>query len=298
MSDGGHWAAAPVVRIRPTGDVRVAGTSPASYDRSMIALALVAALAATPSTARLASDSVPARVTVTVADSLGHPVPGAVVRVDSTGWRTVSDAGTIELTGIAAGRHLLEARAIGYGVSAFHVRVDPGDVASIGMTLHRPAVVTLQDVMVQAARDTARLPIGVVHDWTEGFAHRKASNVGGIFIDHTQIERRGAYKMSQLLANQPGVQIVQMRNEFGEYNPYVIMRGTSTVNGEKCPISYFLDGHPYDLSQDESVDQIIQPHDVAAIEIYPGSSQVPAQFKTATSARCGVIVIWSRSAAP
>jgi hypothetical protein len=242
-------------------------------------------------------DSVPARVTVTVADSAGHRVAGALVRVDSTEWRPVSDSGTIQLAGLAPGRHLLEARAMGYDVSAFHVRLDPGDAASIGMTLHRTAAVTLQNVVVNAARDTARAPVVMRHDWTEGFEHRKQMNIGGIFIDQAQIQRRGAYKMTQLLANQPGVEIREMRNEFGEYNPYVVMRGTATVRGEKCPISYFLDGHPYELSDDESVDQIIQPHDVAAIEIYPGASQVPAQFKTSTSARCGVIVIWSRSAA-
>ena len=275
----------------------MAHSSPRSYDRPMIALALAAALAMAPMRTAPARDSVPARVTATVTDSLGHHVAGALVRVDSTEWRPVSDSGVIQLAGIAPGRHLLEARALGYAVSSFHVRLDPGDAASVGMTLHRAAATTLQDVMIQATRDTAHLPISVAHDWTEGFEHRKTMNVGGIFLDQAKIERRGAYKMSQLLANQPGVEIRQIRNEFGEYNPYVVMRGTSTVRGEKCPISYFLDGHPYELSEDESVDQIIQPHDVAAIEIYPGASQVPAQFKTATSARCGVIVIWSRSAA-
>lgn len=266
----------------------------------MLALGLVAALIAGAPSATVThapSDSTPARVSITITDSTGRRLADALVRIDSTEWRPASDSGTIVLSGIAPGRHLLEARAIGYAVSAFHVRLDPNDAASVGMTLHRPPAVTLNDVVVNAERDTARAPVITAHDWTEGFARRKKYNVGGIFLDQAQIERRGAYKMSMLLANQPGVEVRQMRNEFGEYNPYIVMRGTSTVGGEKCPISYFLDGHPYAMSQDETVDQIIQPHDVAAIEIYPGASQVPAQFKSATSARCGVIVIWSRSAA-
>lgn len=263
----------------------------------MIALALVAALAVGTEAPPTPRDTLPARISITVADTAGHRLEGALVRIDSTAWRPTNDSGGIVLTGIAPGRHLLEARAVGYAVSSFHVRLDPNDAASVGMTLHRVSAVTLGDVVVKADRDTVRAPTVTRHDWTEGFAHRKQFNVGGIFVDQAQIERRGAYKMSQLLANLPGVEIRQMRNEFGEYNPYVVMRGTSTVGGEKCPISYFLDGHPYSMSQDETVDRIIQPHDVAAIEVYPGASQVPAQFKTATSARCGVIVIWSRSAA-
>lgn len=259
----------------------------------MIALALAALIAMTPT----ARDSTPARVSVSVADSTGRPVPGSLVRIDSTDWRPTSDSGTIQLAGIAPGRHLLEARAIGYAVSAFHVRLDPNDAASVGMTLHRAATVTLNDVVVKASPDTLRPPVATRHDWTEGFAHRKQFNVGGVFLDQGQIERRGAYKMTQLLANLPGVEVREVRNEFGEYNPYIVMRGVSTVGGETCPISYFLDGHPYSLSQGETVDQIIQPHDVQAVEVYPGASQVPARFKTATSARCGVIVIWSRSAA-
>ena len=264
----------------------------------MIALALVAALVGGTQAPLAPRDTVPARISITVADTAGHRLEGALIRIDSTAWRPTNDSGGIVLTGIAPGRHLLEARAVGYALSSFHVRLDPNDVASVGMTLHHPAAATtLSDVVVNAKADTLRPSPFVQHDWTEGFARRKQLNVGGIFLDQAQIERRGAYKMTQLLANLPGVEVRQMRNEFGEYNPYIVMRGTSTVGGQKCPISYFLDGHPYSMSQDETVDQIIQPHDVQAIEVYPGASQVPAQFKTATSARCGVIVIWSRSAA-
>lgn len=268
----------------------------------MLGIALVAALlahsVAHPVAQPAARDTTPARLSITIADSTGHRVAGALVRVDSTDWRAATDSGTITVTGITPGRHLLEARAIGYAVSAFHVRLDPGDAASVGMTLHRPAAATtLSDVVVNASRDTVKPPAVTTHDWTEGFARRKQLNIGGIFLDQAQIERRGAYKMTQLLANLPGVEIREVRNQFGEYNPYIVMRGTSTIDGKNCPISYFLDGHPYDMSQDETVDQMILPHDVQAIEVYPGASQVPAQFKTSTSARCGVIVVWSRSAA-
>lgn len=260
----------------------------------MIALIAGLVLASAPAGAR---DSVPARVTVTVADSAGHAVPGSVVRIDSTEWRSVSDSGTAVLSGVAAGRHLLEARAVGYAMSAFHVRVDPGDAVSVGMTLHRAPVTTLSEVVVNAGRDTVRPRASTRLDWTEGFAERRERNSGGSFLDQTQIERRGAYKMTQLLANLPGVQLKEVQNDFGGFDPVIVMRGVSTAHGEKCPISYFLDGHPYAMSPDESVDRLVQPHDVAALEVYSGGSQVPPQFRTATSSRCGVIVIWTRSGA-
>lgn len=260
----------------------------------MIALLAGLVLATTPALAR---DSVPARVTVSVADSAGHAVPGSVVRIDSTAWRPVSANGTAVLVDVAAGRHLLEARAVGYAVAAFHVSVDPGDAVSVGMTLHRAPATTLSNVVVTGTRDTARTTVVARHDWTEGFAQRRERNSGGTFLDQSQIDRRDAYKMTELLESVPGVMLKSVADDFGGYTSVIVMRGTSSIRGETCPISYFLDGHPYAVAPDESIDRIVRPHDVAALEIYPGASQVPPQFKTATSARCGVIVIWTRSAA-
>lgn len=260
----------------------------------MIALLAALVLGTTPALAR---DSVPARVTVTVADSAGHPVPGSVVRIDSAAWRPASETGVAVLAGVAPGRHLLEARAVGYTVAAFHVSVDPGDAVSVGMTLHRAPPTTLSNVVVTGTRDTARPPVVMRHDWTEGFTQRRERNSGGTFLDQAQIDRRDAYKMTELLEAVPGVMLKSVPDDFGGYSTQIVMRGTSTVRGETCPISYFVDGHPYAVAPDESIDRIVRPRDVAALEIYPGASQVPPQFKTATSSRCGVIVIWTRSAA-
>lgn len=258
----------------------------------MIAIIAGLVLAAAPVSAR---DSVPARVTVSVADSAGHPVPGSVVRIDSAEWRPVSESGTAVVANVAAGRHLLEARAVGYAMAAFHVRVDPGDAVSVGMTLHRAPTTMLGDVVVTGTRDTARPPVVARHDWTEGFAQRRERNSGGTFLDQAQIDRRGAYKMTELLESVPGVMLRSVADDFGGYTSEIVMRGSSSVRGETCPISYFVDGHPYAVAPNESIDRIVRPRDVAALEIYPGASQVPPQFKTATSSRCGVIVIWTRS---
>jgi hypothetical protein len=168
---------------------------------------------------------------------------------------------------------------------------EPGESIGLTAVVHRFTV--LAGVQVVGRPDTARPAVGITHDWTEGFADRKAHNIGGTFLDQTAIDRKGATRMTELLRSVPGVRLFPMLNEYGGNDYKIVMRGASTLGEEVCPIQYYLDGHPFDVSDD--LDHAISPHNVAAMEIYPGASQVPEQFK-GTHSRCGVIVIWTTSA--
>jgi hypothetical protein len=62
--------------------------------------------------------------------------------------------------------------------------------------------------------------------------------------------------------------------------------------GGRC-VKYWLDGNPYDPMFPGDVDRMIPPYEIAAIEVYNGST-VPIQFTNANSSNCAVIVIWSK----
>jgi hypothetical protein len=192
---------------------------------------------------------------------------------------------------VVPGRHLLVVRSPGFAIDSLRFSAEPGESIGLTAVVHRFTV--LAGVQVVGRPDTARPAVGITHDWTEGFADRKAHNIGGTFLDQTAIDRKGATRMTELLRSVPGVRLFPMLNEYGGNDYKIVMRGASTLGEEVCPIQYYLDGHPFDVSDD--LDHAISPHNVAAMEIYSGASQVPEQFKGPNS-RCGVIVIWTTSA--
>lgn len=236
------------------------------------------------------SDSTPARVAGLVTDTTGHPVGSAEVRLDSTQWRPVGDDGRFTMLQVVPGRHLLVVRAAGFAVDSLRFSAEPGESIGLTAVVHRFTV--LAGVTVVGRPDTARPAVAIAHDWTEGFADRKSHNSGGTFLDEAAIDGKGAMRMTELLRTVPGVKLLPVPNDFGGNDYRIVMRGASTLDKEQCPIQYYLDGHPFDESDD--IDRLISPHSVAAMEIYPGASQVPEQFKGPHS-RCGVIVIWTKS---
>lgn len=237
------------------------------------------------------ADTTPGRLSGIITDSTGKPVVAAEVRVDSTQWRSVSENGGFTVPRLSPGRHLMVVRSPGYALDSLHFSLDPGE--SMALTAKLQKLATLSVVSVRANADTQVAKRPLPHDWMEGFAERQKAHTGGTFLDERTIDSKGAMRMTELLRSVPGVQLVPIASDIGGNDFKIVMRGTDTVAGESCPIQYYLDGHPFEESDD--VDRLISPHQVAAMEIYSGASQVPEQFK-GPHARCGVIVIWSTSA--
>ena len=219
-----------------------------------------------------------------IRDTAGHAISTASVRLDSAAWIPTTAAGTFTFTHVGVGRHVLEVRAVGFDPHAWYVTVRAGRVTVAPLTLLR--VTRLAGVHVSAPADTTSLE-------PAGFTARRLANSGGTFIDRQQIARRGAQRMSDILRDVPGVQLAPISSSFGSRDYVFVMRGVATVGGSVCPIQYYLDGHPFELS--DNVDRMIPLRDVVGIEVYPGASEVPSQFKGG-SARCGVIAVWTASA--
>ncbi|NIY10058.1 MAG: hypothetical protein GWN02_18020 [Gemmatimonadetes bacterium] len=145
--------------------------------------------------------------------------------------------------------------------------------------LLRPSPIILPAVTARVGRVWRPPPLG-------GFYERQAIGVG-YFLDREALDGAGR-RVSDAFRLVPGIAV-----ECG-FNPHACtLRFTRTRDSAwdgRCPIQYYVDGAPLRI---ESIDEMFGPDEIGGIEIY-NAATVPARFKSARSARCGVIVIWTR----
>ncbi|HET7551786.1 MAG TPA: carboxypeptidase regulatory-like domain-containing protein [Gemmatimonadaceae bacterium] len=205
----------------------------------------------------------------------GQPLEGAQILLLGTQLAGRTDHnGNFRLGGLPGGTQSIEVRQIGYAPRRFAVDLSPNKESKLTAVLEERAVV-LEAVEV-AAKKGSGIP---------GFDRRKKSGFG-TYITRDDIEKRGAINTSDLFRTIPGVQV--MWNGSG----YTVQM--SRASAGYCPVQYYIDGTPFLSTGGDDMDQIVQPQDIQAIEVYKGPTETPAEFQGGGSASCGTIVIWTR----
>jgi outer membrane receptor protein involved in Fe transport len=124
-----------------------------------------------------------------------------------------------------------------------------------------------------------------------GFYDRRDIGMGK-FIGPKEIAEKPVFGTTDLLRNIPRVQIRQ--RPFG--GSEVVIRGAGAVSltgGGVCYPKVVVDGNVILRGEPARLDQVIQPSEIEAIEVYRGPSETPLQFG-GISSPCGVILIWTR----
>lgn len=215
-----------------------------------------------------------------VRDSTGRRLNQTVVRLVGFGSRvsptTSDDSGSYRLSGLEVGRVQLFARRIGYAPETLSVVVVEGQVQHVDFVLG-VVPVELQAALVSA--DPTRGKMGP-------FNTRRARGVGS-FVTRSEIEKRQANSVSELLRYIPGVGVVQRMA--GEPQPVRMQRSGLSSAQSNCTVSMYVDGQPY---PNGNVDDF-PPLSIEGIEVYKSASEIPADFRT-RDAMCGLIAIWTR----
>lgn len=120
-----------------------------------------------------------------------------------------------------------------------------------------------------------------------GYFDRKELGLGH-FIDQDEIDQRSPRLLSDLFRTVPAFRLIPTGDPGGSV--VLASRRMMTVASGLCLPGIYLDGIPQDPGR---IDQVIDPFDVEAVEIYAGGAQVPAQYSGADSG-CGVVLVWSR----
>ena len=203
----------------------------------------------------------------------GTAIGGATIVILGWSLEVGSDsAGGFTYEGLRPGSYLLQARAVGYTVSNWVVRVGAAEEQHRTFAME-PLTVELAPVTVEGQPSFAerqRLE----------FEERRRSG-RGYFITETDIQHANATTIAQVLRNVPGVLAVCTSGGC------VLRMARSPRN---CFPEYFVDGFPATFSTTAQLPTV----GVIGIEVYRSLSEAPQQF-IRSDQMCGAIVIWTRS---
>lgn len=234
----------------------------------------------------IASFSVPATAqdagtlvgTITRADKT--PIPRAHIRLMGTSRQieTLPD-GSFRIENLPPGRYTVELKMLGFAAITREV-----DIAS-GETLDMPVTMTA----VAVALDTVNVSARAIPVYLRDFEERRARGTGKFFT-RPQIDRINPRSVTDILRRVPGFQFQAVRASDGASVQ------TGRTGTRVCPVMYYVNGSPFPVGADQSINSFIDPDIVVGIEVYSGASSIPAQFNSSMySSRCGVIVIWTRA---
>lgn len=216
-----------------------------------------------------------ARLTGVVRDNRGKTLAGAQLMVWGSGVTgSTGDDGTFSLTGLPAGTQALEARYVGYSPKRVTVDLVSGQTRSLAVTLDQRADV-LGEVTVYGKPGTNRRDI-------TGFLDRRQRGMGRFFT-RADIERLRPFQFTDLMRTVPGIRVVPTSGF-----DYTILstRGGGMSGG--CQPQLYVDG--VRLIDGNDLNTMVQPGDIAGIEVYAGASESPPQYTTGS---CGSILIWT-----
>ena len=77
-----------------------------------------------------------------------------------------------------------------------------------------------------------------------------------------------------------------------EQNGQAMITSTRSAQGNGC-VTMYVDGAAWQQLEPGDLDSFVQPGEVAAIEVYSGSS-VPPQFSTPGQS-CASVVVWTKT---
>jgi len=231
----------------------------------------------------------------TVLDSAsGKPIVGArILLLDSAGTAikslvTASD-GQFSFSIPHLGQYRLLIGRIGYAISISKPFLfSSAFMARVSLSLPSNPV-TLDTVTVVAKEIERRLPYLA----DAGFYGRRQIGFGH-FLTRDEIDKRDPLILSDLLKGMSGVRVTCT----GARRCTVTMRAANTMFFRgKCNPSVVLDGALLQPGGTGGggllLDDLVNPFNIEALEVYPGPEGVPVQYSGYLSP-CGSIIVWSR----
>ena len=260
-----------------TAEVTVSQSDGVLTLRSM-SVAALAKIATTDAGAKPTPLKGSARVFGKVLNANGAPVVGARVGLMGVSTATLTRAnGDFVLDSLPSGTQAIVVRQLGYRPTEQTVELSARAPARVTVKLGI-FVPELSPVEVVSVRDEGLQRVG--------FSDRKRSSAGGYFMDPEQLEKRNPQQFSDLLRAVPGIRVSQSSN-----GQAMLSSTRSSTGGGGC-VTVWVDGAAWQQLDAGDLDSFVRPAEVAAIEVYNGTS-MPAQFTTPGQS-CAAVVVWTK----
>ncbi|CAN5227326.1 hypothetical protein BH23GEM2_BH23GEM2_14120 [soil metagenome] len=191
--------------------------------------------------------------------------PGTLRRSTKTDAR-----GRFDLGEFPAGAVSFRVRHLGYEQRTVQVQMGTGELPTSVEIALIPIPEELEEVYVSTS------PQGRLRGF---YQRRQQRGTFGRFLEQEDIRRIGARHASELFRNVPGISIASI--------------GTgNAIRIRSCQPMVWVDGQRVPGAE---LDEVVLASDIAAIEFYPSSAGVPAQYQDRGNRLCGLILVWTRT---
>lgn len=209
-----------------------------------------------------------------VFDSLGDVVANADISLLGTDLTARTDtAGGFEIPGASPGAYVVRARRLGFTPAFGKVAINDSAPSARLELWMKPMGQRLAKVTVRATRwSTAAL----------AEFERRRRLYTGVFIRQEELERAAGGRVSSLFYGRNGFTVVGSGANAG-----------SILGRKGCQSEVILNGI---MIREATVDALVSPSDVIAIEAYNSAINVPVDLlgRGVREGTCGIIAVWTR----
>ncbi len=257
-----------------------------------------------PTTARAQSTGAVVNITLTDAAD-GHALPWARLEIIGTNVVALSDSNGRATLGVPLGSHTLVIRLIGYAPHEAPLTLESTEPYYLTIPLtSQPA--QLAETVVEAKEL-------VWHRRVPGLEERRKRNAGH-FLTREDVEKQHPRRVSDLLRNVPGIQLISLPTGFQirstrasgmrDCAPLLYINGVRITDdpATESPVSSMTLGDKtlgsmgtsFEVAPSGTIIDTIEPEAIEVVEVYTGYASAPVQYST-TDNTCGVILVWTKS---
>ena len=209
----------------------------------------------------------------TVRDSLGRLLEGAHVTLWGSNTTITNADGRFDLSALPSGTSTFESQYIGYEPVRRVVDLAPGRTDTLHIVMDK-RVQVLAGVRVYADTST---PMKL-----RGFEERRKHGPG-YYYTAADIAKANPLVLTDFFFRVPGIRVQPVSGL-----DYQLLSTQGAGFGGPCAPSIWIDGVSSDMTL--GVNEMVQPDEVAGIEVYDAATAPPAYQRGA----CGVVLIWTK----